>query len=64
MICNSCKKYFTDGNRPGGMPNGVAFVLQGGKRITVCADCMISLGKMDDDHKREFLDTLMRKKMQ
>lgn len=57
MICNSCGKEFQSGNRPDGIPNGIGFVVTGGT-INVCADCVIAMGQMDEEHKREFLEKL------
>ena len=54
MICNVCKKYFTSGHRPDGTPNGVAFVLKNEGKITMCAECLINLGKMSEQEKDDF----------
>lgn len=45
MKCDRCGKEFLPGNRMDGTPNGVGFVLKGGRRVTLCADCII-------DHER------------
>ena len=61
MICKGCKHFFTSGNRPDGLPNGCGFQLDNGKIINLCADCLIRLGQMDDEQKREFIDQLKGK---
>ena len=61
MICDNCKHFFTAGNRPDGVPNGVAFVQKNRKKITMCADCIIKLGKMDEDQKKAFFENLKEK---
>lgn len=43
--CNECGKYFTSGNRPDGLPNGIGFVLNDGTKINVCTDCIIERGE-------------------
>lgn len=47
MKCDICGVNFTEGNRPDGIPNGISMVQKGGKRITVCADCIIRMGEGD-----------------
>ena len=61
MICTNCKKYFTTGNRPDGIPNGVKMLLKGGKSITMCAGCMISIGKMSNGERDSFIEELKKK---
>lgn len=58
MICSNCKHFFSVGRRPDGTPNGVGFVLEGGKEITLCANCLIELGKMSQDQQEAFFDSL------
>jgi hypothetical protein len=58
MICDNCKQFFTKGNRPNGIPNGVKFVLTGNKSITLCARCICDMGAMSDRDKEMFLDRL------
>lgn len=50
--CDNCKKTFTAGNRPDGMPNGVGFV-KDGKVINWCYDCICKLGKEVQDDKNQ-----------
>lgn len=61
MICDNCKKFFLSGNRPDGIPNGVEIIQKDGKSITMCAECVISIGKMDEKEKAEFFDRLKAK---
>ena len=58
MICDNCKKFFTVGNRPDGIPNGIKMLLKGNKSITLCAECVMSIGAMDDRQKDEFFAKL------
>lgn len=44
MRCNLCGKEFEVGNREDGIPNGVSFMTKQGM-LTVCADCIIDMGK-------------------
>ena len=43
--CDKCGAKFVPGNRPDGLPNGVAFVLKNGKVVTYCADCIMKFGQ-------------------
>ena len=61
MICRGCKFFFTSGRRPDGLPNGCGFQLENGEFIDLCTDCLIRLGQMDDEQKREFIDRLQGK---
>lgn len=45
MKCDKCGKVFVVGNRPDGLPNGVAFVAADGNKVTMCADCLIKMGE-------------------
>lgn len=54
MKCNKCGKHFEEGNT-NGLPNGVAFVLDHGKTITLCQECVIELGKMNDADKDKII---------
>lgn len=58
MICDNCRKRFVAGNQPNGIPNGVLFKFKTGKKIKMCADCIIELEKMNDEEKLEFLKKL------
>lgn len=44
IICSECGREFSPGNRPDGMPNGVAFVLEDGTVYNACADCIMKHG--------------------
>lgn len=54
MKCDSCGKNFEAGNRADGIPNGFGFVLENGKMVNVCADCIIEVGMMDSEQREEF----------
>lgn len=54
MICDKCKKFFVAGNRDG-IPNGVKMVMQNNKTVTLCADCLIKLGAMNEQQRQEFI---------
>ena len=56
MKCDKCGKEFKAGNRPDGLPNGLDFILQNGKRLTMCADCIM---KADSEETRAWLDELL-----
>ena len=64
MIYKNCKRFFMEGNRSDGMPNGVGFVLKNGRKIDLCADCLISLGRMDDEQKEAFMKKMKDEKVQ
>ena len=51
MKCDVCGKEFGYGNRDDGLPNGVTFVTKKG-RITMCADCVIEMGKRSEDEQK------------
>lgn len=44
--CDKCGAVFISGQRADGLPNGVAFKLQDGTMVNMCANCMIKLGKL------------------
>ena len=52
MKCDVCGKEFESGNRPDGIPNGMAFILEGGKSITMCAECIIEKGREVAEEKK------------
>lgn len=58
MKCDNCKKEFEAGNRADGLPNGIGFELQDGTLITLCAECLMELGKLDDKGKEEFFNKI------
>ena len=64
MICDNCKRFFTAGHRPDGIPNGIKMVLEGNKSITMCADCVINIGKMTEEKRSEFFDSIKNNKAQ
>lgn len=45
MICHECGKEFYFGNRPDGLPNGVAMEGPNGETVNICSDCIIAKGK-------------------
>jgi UDP-glucose 6-dehydrogenase len=61
MICDNCKKFFISGNRPDGIPNGVKMLMRGNKSITMCAECLIAVGQMNQEQKDEFFEQLKNK---
>ena len=54
--CDNCGNTFTFGDRVG-IPNGVSFITKKGT-ITLCADCIIKIGKMNPHQRDEFLKRL------
>lgn len=58
MKCDKCKKEFKAGNRADGLPNGVGFEMEDGTVITLCAECLMELGKLDDKGKEEFFNKI------
>jgi len=56
MKCDNCKKGFVAGNRADGIPNGVGFQMTDGTLITLCAECIIELGKLNDKGRKEFFE--------
>ena len=51
--CDKCGKEFKVGNRPDGLPNGVGFQLEDGSIYTVCADCLIEMGREKREKKND-----------
>lgn len=62
LMCDGCGKEFEEGNRPDGLPGGVNFQTDNGVMVTVCTDCMIRLGRMNNHAKFEFYNKLRQKK--
>ena len=58
MICDNCGKEFSIGNDQHGNPNGVKMILAGGDSITMCSDCIMNIGTMDDDQRKAFFKEL------
>lgn len=58
MKCDNCKKGFVAGNRADGIPNGVGFQMKDGTVITLCADCIIELGRKSHKGRKEFFENL------
>ena len=54
MICDNCKKFFMSGNRPDGIPNGVKMIMKNNESITLCVNCLISVGAMSEKEKDGF----------
>ena len=42
ITCMMCGKKFLPGNDEHGIPNGVGFVLEDGRLITICSECVMS----------------------
>lgn len=55
--CSKCGKRIKFGNT-NGLPNGVGFVLDDGRTVNLCQDCICKLGEMSDDEKKRFFDDL------
>lgn len=58
MKCDNCKKVFVAGNRADGLPNGIGFEMKDGTLITLCAECIMELGRLDDKGKDKFFEKL------
>lgn len=58
MKCDNCKKVFVAGNRADGLPNGIGFEMKDGTVITLCAECIIELGRMSNKGIKEFFENL------
>lgn len=48
IYCDSCGKTFTPGNRKSGVPNGIGFVLEDGRQVNMCADCLMDMDKVTE----------------
>lgn len=57
MKCTKCGKNFEAGNREDGIPNGVAFVTKKG-RYTLCAECLMEMGRMGPADRERFFEEL------
>ena len=55
--CDGCGSVIIPGNRPDGTPNGLGMETMDGKIITVCADCIIKVGK-----DKRYLDKILKNK--
>ena len=59
MKCDRCKNHISKKIiRGDGLPNGMTFQRQEGKDITLCADCIMELGQLDDEGKKDFFEKL------
>ena len=58
-ICNKCDKVFSSGNRPDGVPNGVAVKLKDGRIANFCADCIMSFST---EEGKKWLDAFKENK--
>lgn len=47
--CDYCGKWFEIGNREDGIPNGFSFVKQDGSTLTICAECLMEIGRNVND---------------
>lgn len=45
MKCDNCGKEFEVGNRPDGLPNGIGLQMADESILTLCADCVMKIGK-------------------
>lgn len=50
--CNKCGKKFKNGNT-NGLPNGLGFQLHSGEVLNLCRDCIIELGTIKNEKKRD-----------
>ena len=55
--CSACGKRETIGNTDG-MPNIVGFVCDNGQTINLCRECIIKLGGMNEEEKKDFFASL------
>ena len=55
--CDRCGKIFKPGYRDG-VPNGLGFVLDGGKIINFCRECIEELGSLDEEGKDAYFASL------
>ena len=62
MKCDHCGKEFESGNREDGLPNGVGFVTDDGRHITLCSDCLMMVGAMPSRERLEFYKELFMEK--
>lgn len=62
MKCDHCGNEFEGGIRPDGLPNGVGFVTEDGKHITLCADCLMMADEMPSRERLEFYKELFAQK--
>ena len=59
MKCDRCKNHISKKIiRADGLPNGMTFQRYEGKDITLCADCIMMLGQLDDEGKKDFFEKL------
>lgn len=61
MVCTNCGRKFKAGNAPDETPNGVTFVLQNNKKITMCRYCIVRLGMMSKENQDKLIDELEKK---
>ena len=61
MRCDNCKKVFVAGNRADGLPNGIGYEMIDGTLITLCADCIMELGKLGDKGTDKFIKKVYKK---
>ena len=58
MTCKNCGKILLPGNRPDGLPNCLSVALKDGRRINICADCVMKTQSMTEKEKHEFLERI------
>ena len=56
--CDNCDSVFIDDNRADGIPNGVSVEYDDGRVITLCANCIIKLGKLSEEEKKNFFERI------
>lgn len=61
MVCDKCGKLFHEGNYPDGTPNGFKAIIEDGRVLTVCHDCIESFATPEglmwlDDWKEGKID--------
>lgn len=54
--CTKCNNKISSVLRADGIPNGVGFVMEDGREITLCNDCIIKLGLLKQEQDEEGLN--------
>lgn len=57
--CSHCNCLIYPGES-NGLPNGIGMVLEGGKKINICQQCLIDVGMMSKTQKDKFFEGLER----
>lgn len=58
--CNKCKSKIGNVAGADGLPNGLGFVLENGKEITLCAECIMELGRLKEAGDKAALDAFFQ----